>query len=358
MILERCRRQAGDLINSVVAFSSAFRPRNNRGSGTLPMSPLTFQPILKRIRWGGRKLGDLLGKSIGPESDYAESWELADHEQGQSVIDSGPQNGTTLRQLVEQTGDLLFGRDAGLNQFPLLIKFLDANDWLSLQVHPNDEQAKTYDPTENGKTEAWIILDAQPDSQICAGLKSGVDRQQLSDHLQNGTIEQCLNIFTVKPGDCVMIPAGTVHAIGPGIVLAEIQQQSNITFRLYDWGRVGTDGKPREIHVEESLACTDFDRGPVMPVVPIVLSDGEHLHEELVRDQYFVIQRHRTDQPFEIVTDNQFHILIVLDGAVEVRTDEGSRHLPHGSTMLIPAATGGVNVTPGGEATALDVFLP
>ena len=322
------------------------------------MSPLTFEPILKRIRWGGRQLGDLLGKKIGPESDYAESWELADHEDGQSVIGSGPQTGTTLRQLLEQSGDSLFGRDAGLKQFPLLIKFLDANDWLSLQVHPNDQQARQYDPTENGKTEAWIILDAQPDSQICAGLKAGVNRQQLADHLQNGTIEECLNIFTVKPGDCVMVPAGTVHAIGPGIVLAEIQQQSNITFRLHDWGRVGSDGKPREIHVEESLACTDFERGPVMPVAPLVFTDGDHLHEELVRDQYFVIQRHRTSQPFGITTDNQFHILIVLDGTAGVETSEVLRSLPHGSTMLIPAASEGVTVAPDGQATVLDVFLP
>lgn len=322
------------------------------------MSPLTFEPILKRIRWGGRKLGDLLGKNIGPESDYAESWELADHEQGQSVINFGSQTGKTLSQLVEESGDALFGRDGGLSQFPLLIKFLDANDWLSLQVHPNDEQAKQYDPTENGKTEAWIILDAQPDSQICAGLKAGIDRQQLADHLQNGTIEECLNVFSVKPGDCVMVPAGTVHAIGPGIVLAEIQQQSNVTFRLHDWGRVGTDGKPRAIHIEDSLACTDFEQGPVMPVIPKILSDGEHLHEELVRDQYFVIQRHRTSQPFEITTANQFHILIVLEGTVDVVTREETRILSHGSTILIPAATGRVNVSSNAETTVLDVFLP
>ncbi len=322
------------------------------------MTPLTFEPILKRIRWGGRQLGELLGKAIGPESDYAESWELADHENGQSVVNHGPRAGQSLRQLVGQSGDELFGRHHGLTQFPLLIKFLDANDWLSLQVHPNDEQAKQYEPTENGKTEAWIILDAQPNSQICAGLKSGVDRQQLSAHLQNGTIEECLNIFSVQPGDCVFVPAGTVHAIGPGIVLAEIQQQSNLTFRLHDWGRLGTDGKPRDIHVEESLACTDFDRGPVMPVTPLVLLDGSHRHEELVRDQYFVIQRHRTNQPFKIITNCQFHILMVLDGTARVDSLDGSRSLPHGSTMLIPAANEGVTVTPDGRATILDVFLP
>ncbi len=322
------------------------------------MTLLTFEPILKRIRWGGRQLGELLGKNIGVESDYAESWELADHEDGQSVINQGAFVGQTLQQLREQSDIDLFGRHTGLGQFPLLIKFLDANDWLSLQVHPNDEQAKKYDPTENGKTEAWIILDAQPDSRICAGLKAGVNQQQLADHLQNGTLEECLNTFTVKPGDCVVVPAGTVHSIGPGILLAEIQQQSNVTFRLYDWGRVGSDGQPREIHVEESLACTDFDRGPVMPVTPLVLSDGDHLHEELVRDQYFVIHRHHTDQPFRITTDNIFHILVVLDGVANAESPECSQVLSRGSTILIPAANEGVEVTPDGPATVLDVFLP
>jgi mannose-6-phosphate isomerase len=155
-----------------------------------------------------------------------------------------------------------------------------------------------------------------------------------------------------------MVPAGTVHAIGPGIVLVEIQQQSNLTFRLCDWGRVGRDGQLRETHIEESLACIDFHCGPVMPVTPWVLSDGDHLHEELVRDQHFVIQRHRTGQPFRIKTNNQFHILIVLDGLANMESSEGSQVLSRGATMLIPAVSKGVKVTPDGPVIVLDVFLP
>lgn len=322
------------------------------------MTPLVFEPILKRIRWGGQQLGELLGKKIGPETDYAESWELADHGADQTQVSHGPRTGQTLQQLVRQENTALFGRHAGLTQFPLLIKYLDANDWLSLQVHPNDEQAKEYDATENGKTEAWIILDAQPDSEICAGLKPDTDRQQLSEHLQNGTIETCLNKFRVSPGDCVFVPAGTVHAIGPGIVLAEIQQQSNITFRLHDWGRVGTDGKLREIHIEESLACTDFERGPVMPATPKILSDGDCLHEELVRDRYFVIQRYRTSQPVCLTTNNQFHIVMVLEGSISADVSDSTQSLPRGSTLLIPAASEDVRITPDERAVFLDVFLP
>lgn len=322
------------------------------------MTPLCFDPILKRIRWGGRRLGDVLGKSIGPEADYAESWELADHADGQSIVSSGPLAGQSLHQLIQDSGAALLGKHARTDQFPLLIKFLDANDWLSLQVHPNDPQAKRYDVAENGKTEAWIILHAEPDSQICAGLKSGVDSQQLRKHLQDGTIEECLNVFKVQPGDCVFVPAGTVHAIGAGIVLAEIQQQSNLTFRLHDWGRLGADGQPREIHVEESLACTDFDRGPVMPVTPTILSNGDHRHEELVRDQYFVIHRHTSANDYQLATDDCFHILMVLDGSLNVSSGSDEQSLSAGSTVLLPADRLDATVSPSGSATWLDVFLP
>ncbi|MCH2210143.1 MAG: class I mannose-6-phosphate isomerase [Fuerstiella sp.] len=322
------------------------------------MTPLTFVPLFKRIRWGGRRLGELLDKDIGPETDYAESWEIADHGTDQSIVANGPESGKTLRQLMYESETTLLGRHAGLDQFPLLIKFLDANDWLSLQVHPNDEQAKHYGCSEQGKTEAWIIIDAQPDSQICAGLKSGVGRDQLSRHLQNGTIEQCLNLFHVRAGDCVFVPAGTVHAIGPGIVLAEIQQQSDLTFRLHDWGRRGTDGKPREIHVKQSFSCTDFRRGPVRPVVPSILSSGEHVHEELVRNHYFVVQRHITDQQFRIPLNNQFHILMVLHGNVGIDSSDAVCSLARGSTMLIPAAIDSVLIKPDERSTILDIFLP
>lgn len=322
------------------------------------MNPLVFEPLLKRIRWGGRRLGELLGKEIGPESDYAESWELADHGTDQTQVTQGPFAGHTLQQLMQQENVALLGRDSGLTQFPLLIKYLDANDWLSLQVHPNDEQARQYDPSENGKTEAWIILDARPDSRICAGLKPGVDRDQLSQHLQNGTIEDCLNRFPVNAGDCVFVPAGTVHAIGPGIVLAEIQQQSNLTFRLHDWGRLGTDGQPREIHIDESLACTDFERGPVLPATPQILADGDHRHEELVRDRYFVIHRHRASQSIPLPTSDQFHIVMVLEGRLTVAAGDEQQSLSRGSTLLIPAACGEVTITPDDTAVFLDVFLP
>ena len=322
------------------------------------LPPLVFEPILKRIRWGGRRLSSHLQKPIGDGNDYAESWELADHGNDQSRVTGGPLAGTTLRQLIQSNPHELLGKQSGLTQFPLLIKFLDANDWLSLQVHPDDELARQFDPRENGKTEAWVILDAQPESRICAGLKTGVDSSALRDGLQSGQIEELLHLIPVKPGDCVFVPAGTVHALGPGILLAEIQQQSNLTFRLHDWGRVDANGQPREIHVEQSIKCTDFNRGPVSPVTPMTLCDPTHVFEELIRCRYFVVRRHRALEPFEISMSEQFRILMFLEGTAVVKTPGGTIPAWLGTTVLIPAESNRVEIVPNGRVQVLEILCP
>ena len=322
------------------------------------LPPLVFQPILKRIRWGGRRLGSHLQKPIGDGNDYAESWELADHGNDQSRVLGGPWAGITLRQLMRSHPHELLGKQAGLTQFPLLIKFLDANDWLSLQVHPDDDLARQFDPQENGKTEAWIILDAEPESRICAGLKSGVDAAALRQGLETGEIEELLHLIPVKAGDCISVPAGTVHAIGPGILLAEVQQQSNLTFRLYDWGRVDANGQPREIHVEQSIRCTDFNRGPVLPVVPVSLCDQNHVFEELLRCSYFVARRHRALETFEITVSDQFRILMFLEGTAVVKTPGGTIPARLGTTVLIPAESNLVEIIPNGRVQVLEILCP
>ncbi len=322
------------------------------------LPPLVFEPLLKRIRWGGRRLGSHLQKPVGDGNDYAESWELADHGSDQSRVPGGPLTGITLRQLMRSHPQELLGKQAGLTQFPLLIKFLDANDWLSLQVHPDDELARQFDPHENGKTEAWVILDAQPESRICAGLKAGVDAVSLREGLQTGRIEELLHLIPVNPGDCLYIPAGTVHALGPGILLAEIQQQSNLTFRLHDWGRVDASGQPREIHVEKSIKCTDFKCGPVWPVTPIPLCDPTHVFEELIRCPYFVVRRHRALERFEISMSDQFRILMFLAGRGEVRTSGGAVSAGIGTTVLIPAESDRVVITPVDRVQVLEVLCP
>ncbi|MCR9202406.1 MAG: class I mannose-6-phosphate isomerase [Planctomycetaceae bacterium] len=322
------------------------------------MEPLVFEPLLKRIRWGGRLLGEVLDKPIGAESDYAESWEIADQPNDQTVVATGKFAGQTLHEVLQAVPEQLLGRQTHLTQFPLLIKFLDANDWLSLQVHPDDSQALAYAENGRGKTEAWIILHAEPDSQICAGLKPGTDRSEFEAALSEGRVEQTLNMIPARAGDCVFVPARTVHALGPGILLAEIQQQSNITFRLHDWGRMGADGQPRELHIEQSLQCIDFEAGPVAPVSAVELSDGTHHFEELVRCDYFVIRRHQAIDEFSLALNDRFRILMVMEGRAVIRTSGGQVTLGKGRTTLIPAAAGTVHILPEGNTTLLEVLHP
>ena len=323
------------------------------------MPPLVFEPILRCARWGGRRLGTLLGKAIGTETDYAESWELAHQQNADSVVDGGPFDGQSMSQLLARHAEQIFGRQSSLSQFPLLIKFLDANDWLSLQVHPNDEQAKVYGADQNGKTEAWVILEAQPDSRICTGYRPGLTADEIRHRLNNSTIEECLHLISVKPGDCVFVTAGTVHALGPGIVLAEIQQQSDLTFRLYDWGRMGTDGNPRPLHIEQAMECTRLEEDPVLPVTPQVLQAGSHRIEELVSCEHFSIRRHSASVPFQLKGSGAFSILIVLESGVVLEWDGDFRNLPFGTTALIPAACSDVTVIPrNGRIAILEIDRP
>ena len=327
------------------------------------LAPLRFEPVMKRIRWGGRKLGDVLGKPIGPENDYAESWEITDQETDQSVVIEGPLAGLTLQAVLALHNEDILGRNAGLEQFPLLIKFLDASDRLSVQVHPNDEQALAHDSFSNGKTEAWVIIDADPGSCVYSGLKEGVTQEILHEAIRNGTVEDCLHSIEVSPGDCIFIPAGTVHAIAEGILLAEVQQMSDLTFRLFDWNRTGADGRPRDLHVNESLACTDFTRGPVACVQPRLISgedetDSSARVDELVLCEYFAIHRVTGVGKTTLPDDDRFHVLLGLKGTASVASSDDVHRLGLGETMLLPASRAATTLTLDDEAVVLDVFVP
>jgi mannose-6-phosphate isomerase len=320
-----------------------------------PLYPFRFVPVFKRYLWGGRRLGTVLGKPIGPEEDYAESWEVSDHPSGQSVVAAGPLAGTTLQQLLAAEGRAL-GGDQPLERFPLLFKFLDCQRVLSVQVHPNDEQGAKLQPPDLGKTEAWIVLDAQPGALVYAGLKRGFDRDALAREVNRGCAELCLHSFEPQAGDCIFIPAGTVHALGAGLLVAEIQQASDTTYRLYDWNRVGPDGKPRPLHVKESLDTINYTAGPVSPQRP--QSTGQPHAERLVACSKFVLDRWKFDKPQTLADDGRFHLLAVLSGAVAVPGDAAGRALQRGETILIPAAWRERTLSPQGEAVMLDIALP
>lgn len=317
--------------------------------------PFRFQPIFRRYLWGGRRLANVLGKAIG-EENCAESWEVVDHGDDQSVVIDGPLAGATLGQLVRDHGAELFGKHHPQASFPLLWKFLDANQALSLQVHPNDVQAARLDPPDLGKTEAWIVLAAEPGSVIYAGLKQGFDRAALEREINRGTCELCLHRFEPQVGDCVFIPAGTVHAIGAGLLVAEIQQASDTTYRLFDWNRVGPDGKPRQLHVERGLDAIDFGRGPVLPQQPQATENPKS--SRLVECDKFVLDRWHLDEPCQVGGDDRFHIIACLEGSAVVQHDPRGEAWTKGETMLLPAGAGAVTVQPLAATVLLDAFLP
>ena len=322
----------------------------------VPLYPLRFRPIPRRYLWGGRRLATSLGKKVPPGENWAESWEIVDLGPDQSVVEFGPLAETTLGRLVRERGSELLGRHHPLPRFPLLLKFLDAAATLSVQVHPDDARATRLDPPESGKTEAWVVLEAKPGGTIYAGLKPGVDRETLASAIRRGNCQDCLHSFEPSPDDCILLPAGTVHALGAGLLVVEIQQSSDVTYRLFDWNRVGTDGRPRPLHVEQGLDAIDFDRGPVEPQRPRETDRPEV--SRLVDGEKFVLDRWDFDCRLSAAVDDRCHLIAVLEGAVRIEGDPADSPLPRGGTALLPASLGNVRLTAQGRTILLDVYLP
>jgi mannose-6-phosphate isomerase len=306
--------------------------------------------------WGGEKLRTRLGKPLGDHETCAESWEICDRGQDQSIVACGPLEGATLGELVTTRGAELLGRHAPQPRFPLLFKFLDARLKLSVQVHPDDQRAAQLTPPDLGKTEAWVVMDADPGSLIYAGLKRGFDRAALAREIARGTCDLCLHSFAPRAGDCIFLPAGAVHALGGGLLVAEIQQSSDTTWRLFDWNRLGPDGRPRALHIAEALDAIDYSAGPISPVQPAMKEKSSG--ERLVECDQFVLDRWRLSERYELPDDNRCHILAVLDGAVEVSGDAMKSALKFGETILVPAQRPATSLIPRPSAVILDAFLP
>jgi mannose-6-phosphate isomerase len=335
------------------------------------LPPLVLRPIYRRYLWGGSRFASVFGRDLPAGEDFAESWQLVDRGDEQSVVAAGPLAGMTLGQLVREQGPALLGRHArgglarhpGLAAFPLLFKFLDAARDLSVQVHPDDAVAARLDPPDLGKTEAWVVVDAAAGAKIYAGLRDGVDAAALAAALRGGRCDEVLHAFEPRAGDCVFIPAGTVHAIGAGLLVAEIQQSSDVTFRLFDWNRVGPDGRPRPLHVEQGLeAVTRF--GPVEAAVPRATPDPAVTR--LVECDYFILDRvvpaaagdPREAGRWEVGGDEQCHFLAVLAGGLELDDCWQLPPLAAGDCVLLPAAAGREAVRAAPGTTLLRVTLP
>jgi mannose-6-phosphate isomerase len=300
----------------------------------------------------------VLGKPIGDGNDYAESWEIADHEHGQSIVANGPLAGTSLHDLVTTRGEELLGQHHPQSRFPLIFKYLDCQRDLSVQVHPDDAAAAKLTPPDLGKTEAWVVLDAPefPPAWIYAGLKEHCDDSTLRRALEDGSIADHLSRFEADVGNCHFIPAGTVHALGAGVLVAEIQQASDTTYRLYDWGRLGPDGKPRPLHVEDALKVIDYSATKTWPQTG--QATARSAVERLAACDKFVLDRWTLAHDETIDLKRRFHILSVIEGALAVFSSAGTVQLRHGETVLLPACLGEITLRPDPRAVALDMYLP
>jgi mannose-6-phosphate isomerase len=306
--------------------------------------------------WGGRGLADALGKALPTDAAYGESWEVSDHPSHRSVT----ADGRGLRQMMLDEADALVGERA--QTFPWLVKFIDACDWLSVQVHPDDRAVAKLWPGEGGKTETWFVLAARPGSRAYAGLKAGVDEKVMRRALAEGTAADCLHGFEPRPGDCLFLPAGTVHAVGGGVLMAEVQQTSDATFRLYDWDRRDAQGRSRQLHVEQALACIDWGAGPVEPVRAEGYPRGGEaapwsVRQPLVKCAYFDVDYVRESEPFAL-GGGRMKVAVVLHGRGEMHTARGLEPLRAGDTVVLPAALGQTWVCPRGPLGLLVSSLP
>ncbi|MBI4556421.1 MAG: class I mannose-6-phosphate isomerase [Candidatus Hydrogenedentes bacterium] len=326
------------------------------------VSLIRFQDYYFERVWGGRKLQSLYRKNLPADVPIGEDWLITDHAAHESVVTEGPLAGRTLRQLVENDPENLLGTQPQLTRhgrFPLLLKLLDAADVLSVQVHPDDICAEKLKESDIGKTEMWYVLHAEPRSQLICGLHPGVSEEQLLQACGDARLDTVLSVFEVHAGSAVFVPAGTVHAIGAGVILAEIQQNSDLTYRLYDWGRVSDDRKSRPLHLDKAAKAIHWSRphpGPAKPLLlerhrrdpsRMILAACRHFAAELVRISGF--ETRETQQ-------RSFHIVLCAHGSVALSAGADTLHLNPGEAGFVTGRTQQYTIE--GEGSLLDYYVP
>ena len=319
--------------------------------------PLTFHPIFKERVWGGRNLERLYGKGLPAAKPIGESWEISDRPGDANVVANGPLAGQDLRWLMENHAGELLGDARALNgRFPLLIKLLDAQEKLSLQVHPPAHQAAKL--RGEPKTELWYLADAAPGAELFVGLKRGVTRAGFERKLHDGSVTECFHRVSVRSGDTMFLPSGRVHAIGAGLVIFEIQQNSDTTYRVFDWNRAGLDGQPRELHVAESLACIDFtDFEPARVSSPEMIGPSFKC-QHLVQDPLFSVDTFTVETRASILWRRpRMRIIGVVKGKVTVisSSKEAAVTLQSGAFCLVPAGLEVVELWPDPGSSFLQV---
>ncbi len=321
--------------------------------------PLRFEPIYQYRLWGGRRLADLLTAPL-PSGPVGEAWLLSDREDHQSRVANGPLKGQTIAQVLDQFHEQMLGTLAGrFKRFPLLLKFLDVHEMLSVQVHPAKANTNLLPAGETPKTEAWVVLEAGTESRIYAGLKPDTTAASLRNAVTNGTVADQLASLTPKPGDAIFLQAGTVHSLGGDVVVFEIQQNSDVTFRLYDWNHVDPKtGKPRALQVDKAMACIDFSEGPVGRVTPVVETKTPVERERLFQCEHFWLWRLRGESPFTVGAADLPRVLVCVEGAGQIEHWGAACAVRKGDVFVLPAAIGTCVFRPLGAANVLEIALP
>jgi mannose-6-phosphate isomerase len=320
--------------------------------------PIIFKPVYKDYIWGGRYF-EKFDREL-PDGILAESWELSCHKNGVSIVSNGEHEFKTLPEIIKADPKNILGTKFPVNceEIPLLIKLIDANDKLSVQVHPDDNYAAVYE-CGLGKNEMWYIMDVKPGAKLVAGLKEGVTKEKFAKAIEDNHIEECLLEVDVKPGDVINIPAGLVHAIGAGIVIAEIQQTSDITYRVFDYNRVDSEGVSRPLHIEKALEVINFEAGPRnVKCDGITIKVNDSCDKTVfLANKYFACERYEVNGSFDEKCDgSKFYVFICLEGAGKIEAGKITVSFQAGETALIPAAIGEYMME--GKFTALKTYIP
>lgn len=302
--------------------------------------PLRITPSPQVRVWGGIQLATRLGKVLPSTEPYGESWEIYHT----NAVENGAYQGITLAELIAKFPEPMTGNADASSDFPLLVKFLDAQDWLSVQVHPNDLWAARLEGELRGKTECWYVVAADPDAQLIFGFGREVTAEAFRTAIQEGKVRDLLQFVPVKQGDFVYVPAGTIHAIGKGLLMYELQQTSDTTYRIYDWDRMGLDGRPRQLHLEKALACANYTINPAAKVEYTMEHHDGYDRGVLVHGQYFSLERIVIGSAFASSTDNNARLITVINGSGRILSNDGVTEAPLGCSLFLPAALGDYKV--------------
>ena len=321
--------------------------------------PMKFTPIYKDKIWGGNRIKTKLGLDYGDLPNCGEAWMISGYKDNETQVSNGFLAGNTINELVEvYMGDLVGDKvyeDYG-TEFPLLIKFLDSNDWLSIQVHPDDELAQKLKIGKGGKTEMWYVLEAEPESELIMGFNRKITREEYLDYFNKKKLVEILNYEKVSKGDVFFIPSGRVHSLGPGIMLAEIQQTSDATFRIYDWDRIDAAGMKRELHTDLALKAIDFN------FYKKYKSEYEEKNNEtvnIVGCPYFTTNLITLNKPIAANYEelDSFVIYMGVEGNVNIKWEEGTINLKKGEVVLIPNVIDDVHLYPEVDSKLLEIYI-